>query len=173
MQFNETLVHQYRPFLKSMSRKVYSLDSADSFIDKDDIYNLLLEYMWEATGKYDAERGASFKSYLNMYINSRVKNIRRSTARRNIRGTSFLEDFSTEEKNTLESGVYSSGMMGELNHDFDVLTAEFSSIDKQIIDSILIQNIELKDYAKLHKISYSKAYRQFKDLKAKITKIIT
>jgi len=172
MQFNEELVKEYHSFLKSMSGKVYSLNSADCYIDREDVYSLLLEYLWEATKKFDQGRGASFKSFLNMYIGCRIKNIRRGVARRNTKGTTFIEDSATEQKNDLEISVYSSEMLVELNYDFEALSNKFSLLDKQIIDSVLLDKIDLKDYAKMHNISYSKAYRNFNEVKDKIIKII-
>ena len=171
MQFTNELVTEYNPILCKMAKSVYRTASADSCLNWEDIRSQLLVHLWEATQKYDQSRGAKFNTFLYMYLDCRIKNIRRGISRANAKGTAFMEELPESMQKAAEVGVYSNQSVIEMELDIQTVRKELTGIENRVFSGVVVEGIKLKDFASSEKISYSRAYRHLSNVRSEITKI--
>lgn len=72
MHDEDVFFEEYKKIAYKIASRFLIENYAD--IEKEDIEQLALIYLWEATKSYDEKRGASFSTYAHIYIYSKLTN---------------------------------------------------------------------------------------------------
>lgn len=141
-------------------------------IDRDDIESAKMDTLWNCVKKYDETRGSKFTSYLYQQLNFTMKNLWKSTKKRNDQEVSL---FSPVGRNSNHSGNYTddtaTNMESQHTHDksYDdyMLCFEIvNGLDQQHVDIIhqrFYKNMTMKEIGKENGYSRETARRRVKN----------